>query len=671
MNRLVVLLLAGLVLAGCSGRGHGAAKTKPAACDRTCLEHLINGFLAGMSAHDPSKLPLTADFRYTENNQVIGPGEGSWQTMQSFGTYRHYFADPESGNAAVITTMKENDSEGLFTLRIRAVGRKLAEAEAIVTHDPRGAANYARLGKPAGAWLETVPPDERMTRAELIATANKYYSSMEGNDGAGDYSFFADDCNRLEHGLKTTNNEPQNYGHSTDTEFVTLGCRGQFETGFLGFVTRVRDRRYEVIDVERGAVFAIASLGHDGTIRSIKLTNGRNFKIPSYFSASRTLQVGEAFRVRDGKIEDIEMTLHEFPYGMRTGFRSTFEPEYDVPGGQRPVPAAPCDSACLASSVDQLVAAMKAHDPKRAPLADMVKYTEDDQQLAIGGGLWGTLTELGTYRIRMTDAAQGQALYIARVTETDLPGILVLRVQVQGRRITGIEATIVREERSGAEELFRPRQPVEADPAALTRVDPLFTQAVPAERRSDRAALNALVNGYWDAVEQGKGGEVPFAADCSRRENGVLVTGNGELPRPAANGRDAAGTVWETAAVGEVPKQEFKPYALDCAAQLASGFSAYVARIRDRRIALIDEEHGLVLAAAYYDIPGTVRTFVNKAGYTTALPTVLGRPFTLASQQLLKVEGGEIRRIEAVNKVQPYGARPGWPAGNAPAPAAP
>jgi hypothetical protein len=280
---------------------------------------------------------------------------------------------------------------------------------------------------------------------------------------------------------------------------------------------------------------------------------------------------------------------------------------------------------------------MADQDPKRAPLADRLRYTENDQMLAVGDGLWGTLTEVGSYRVRVADAASGQVSLLARVTETDLPGLLWLRARVVGGRITEIEATLVREERPGSDELFRPRQPVEAVPAALTRVDPLLLQVVPTAPRADRGQLFALVNRYFDAVEQGQGGDVPFTADCSRRENGVRVTSNPDLSRDA-----------------------FNPYALDCGAQLNSGYSAYIGRIRDRRAQVIDEERGLISVSAYYDIPGTVKTFTSKAGVVTTLPHLLGRPHTLATQQLFRIVGGEIQRIEAVNKVQPYGARSAW-----------
>jgi hypothetical protein len=406
--------------------------------------------------------------------------------------------------------------------------------------------------------------------------------------------------------------------------------------GFLGFITRIRDRRHEVIDAERGVVFSIAGFDLDGRTRSIALTNGRNYPLPAYFSASRTLQVGEAFRIRDGRIDRIESTRHEFPYGMRTGFHATYDPSNDVPGGASPDPLRSCDADCLVTLSDQLLAAMTARDPQKAPLADTLRYTENDQRLEIYDGLWGTLTGVGANRLRVVEAERGTVQVIVRTVETDLPGILSLRLRVRGGRITEIEAAIVREEPTGAEELFRTRPPVEADPAGAARFDPLFEQPLLPTQRRARLQLVALADRYLDALAQGKGGEVQFSADCSRRDNGVTVTGNAAL------------------------HAVFSPYALDCAAQLQSGYSAYIDRIRDRRIVAVDVERGLVATSAYYDIPGTLRQVTGRSGADIALPHVLASPYTLAVQQVFRIDGAAIQRIEAVSKPLPYGARPAW-----------
>ena len=40
-------------------------------CSRACLEALVNQYLDAVVAHDPKRLPLSADVKYTENEQLL------------------------------------------------------------------------------------------------------------------------------------------------------------------------------------------------------------------------------------------------------------------------------------------------------------------------------------------------------------------------------------------------------------------------------------------------------------------------------------------------------------------------------------------------------------------------------------------------------------------------
>jgi hypothetical protein len=317
---------------------------------------------------------------------------------------------------------------------------------------------------------------------------------------------------------------------------------------------------------------------------------------------------------------------------MPTGLRSTFDPSREVPGGHAPDATRPCDGGCLEALAEQTLRALAAHDPKKAPLTDTALYTENDQRIEFYDGLWGTITDIGGYRLRVVEPARHEISLIARVSERDIPALLALRLRSRGDRIASIEARIVREERPGAEEMFRVRGIVDPQPARLQQAEALFTEPVARARRADVEELLSLVNRYWDAVQQGQGGPVRFARDCLRRENGVAVTGN--------------------------PDAGFAAYALGCGAQVEGGYSAYVGRIRDRRILTLDEERGLVVAAVWYDIPGTVRSVGTRLGSPIALPPALGRPHTQAQLQVFRIEDGAIRRIEVLSRTMPYGARP-------------
>jgi hypothetical protein len=301
-----------------------AAAVAAAAIDRAALEKFVDLYLEAMVAKRVEDLPLAPDVRYAENHQPLDPGEGSWRTIDGLGTYRHYFADIESGQVGLIGTVREHGVGALFDLRLKVEDRLITEIEAFLIRDPGGYQRYETMGAPEPVWLETMPPDQRLSRAQIIVEANKYFQGMQHNDGRGDYGFFHPECDRLEHALQTSNlKQPEAYGHSSDKLFSSMTCEEQFKTGFLGFVTEMRDRRFLIVDEERQVVFAFVTLDHNGTVRELMQTDGRRFVLPPYFNVPRTLQANEAFKLKDGKLYRIEMTLTELPYGIRPPWPDT------------------------------------------------------------------------------------------------------------------------------------------------------------------------------------------------------------------------------------------------------------------------------------------------------------------------------------------------------------
>ena len=69
-------------------------------------------------------------------------------------------------------------------------------------------------------------------------------------------------------------------------------------------VSRVRDRRFVAVDREHGIVFAFAFFDHE--------------------NINWTWQLGELFKIQDGKIRRIEAIFHRAPYGINSGW-STYE----------------------------------------------------------------------------------------------------------------------------------------------------------------------------------------------------------------------------------------------------------------------------------------------------------------------------------------------------------
>src|SRR5579862_7822108 len=94
-----------------------------------------------------------------------------------------------------------------------------------------------------------------------------------------------------------------------------------------------------------------------------------------------------------------------------------------------------CDRSCLNAFLDQVIAAMVAHDASSLPLARDVKYTENGQLLKIGDGFWGTASGSPTYKIYADDPQGGQAMFLGVLPENGAPVIVSLRLKVELHRI--------------------------------------------------------------------------------------------------------------------------------------------------------------------------------------------------------------------------------------------
>src|SRR5689334_10301338 len=130
--------------------------------------------------------------------------------MVGRGTYRLFVTDVQAGQVAFIGTLREENAQQkdgapvLIALRLKTERRQISEIELLVVRNENAARNCEKLGTPNALFLEAVPPSERMSRADLVKTADMYFSGMQRNDGKGVYPF-ADDCERFENGGRSTN----------------------------------------------------------------------------------------------------------------------------------------------------------------------------------------------------------------------------------------------------------------------------------------------------------------------------------------------------------------------------------------------------------------------------------------------------------------------------------
>ncbi|MGH8258140.1 MAG: hypothetical protein ACREUG_00445, partial [Steroidobacteraceae bacterium] len=85
---------------------------------------------------------------------------------------------------------------------------------------------------------------------------------------------------------------------------------------------------------------------------------------------------------------------------------------------------------------------MVTHDPRRAPLAAGVRYTENGVELPVPDGLWRTATEVGKYRLTVVDPELGEVGFFAKMQENGAPILVATRLAVVDQKITQIESII-------------------------------------------------------------------------------------------------------------------------------------------------------------------------------------------------------------------------------------
>jgi hypothetical protein len=100
-----------------------------------------------------------------------------------------------------------------------------------------------------------------------------------------------------------------------------MSCGAQFATGFSKIITHVRERRFPVVDEERGLVYALVRFDHSGRNKTTVWNDGKEHPVNTPFDEPFAFQIGELFKIRNGKILQIEALVLNVPYGMPTGWK--------------------------------------------------------------------------------------------------------------------------------------------------------------------------------------------------------------------------------------------------------------------------------------------------------------------------------------------------------------
>ncbi len=312
-------LLLGAVTALSLGLLHAPAQAAAAGggCDRACLNDVVEKYLAAMATHNPAKGPIAKTVRYTENGQEMKLPDGIWKITTAIEPYRLVIADPKAGQVAFFAVVRENGEPDIISARLKVVNRQITEIEQLVSRDAIGGplkANPLAM-KQRPQFYQTLKPAERRSRAEMIKIANSYFTGLENNTGKNKVPF-APTCHRIESGAPTTN-VPVKPGQEPST--LNMGCTESFGLGYFREDTDLRDRRFPVVDEERGLVYAFVFFDHDAVLRSYKLNNGKTQTVKK--TAPWTWEIAEVFQIKNGLIDQVEAVVLPAPYRMKPNWK--------------------------------------------------------------------------------------------------------------------------------------------------------------------------------------------------------------------------------------------------------------------------------------------------------------------------------------------------------------
>jgi hypothetical protein len=270
--------------------------------------------VAALVAHDPSKVPLAADVKFVENVTPMKPGEGLWKTAsEAPTTFAVYVPDPVSEQVGFIGMMKADGKPIELALRLKVRHGEIVEAEHLIAANLRDTM-LANLHTPRPGLLAVVPKDERSSHAQLLKIGATYYEALVKGDGS--LSPFADDCERHENGMITTGNALM----GAPAGSPKLGCTTQLNTKVMSYIKRIEPRRVWIADPVTGLVFGLSQFRHPMKEDHVDIVGYPGVTQVKMAFKPFDLPAAHIFKVRDGKIHEIEAMGFQAPYDSKTGW---------------------------------------------------------------------------------------------------------------------------------------------------------------------------------------------------------------------------------------------------------------------------------------------------------------------------------------------------------------
>ncbi len=430
-------------------------------CTRAMLMAATESYIAAQETGDLSKMALASNVTYRENMIETTKDNGLWNTPLPVAFHRSIY---DIARCKTFTEVIVTEGEHAYVVgtRLTVDNGKVTEIDSLVTDKGDwffDAERYLKYSK-AEDW-PLLHVDERVSRQELVDSANQYFDFLYQDKGIRPP--WGTPCARLEGGEMYTNEENED----KDT------CQKPAPLGELV----ISDRTF-VVDEEMGTVNIFCRYGNskDG------------------------LPDSHLFRLVNGKYRLIHtLTVN------------TYDGPIDVPE-YIPEPDCECDRDMLKAATESYIAAQEAGDLSKMALADKVKFIEDMSEIEKDKGLWNTPLPVA-HHLSIYDVGRCKTFTEVIVTEGGHKYVIGTRLEVDKGKIKEIDSLVTDKDDwyFNADDYLKFSK---AEDWHVLHVD---------ERVGREELINAG-HQYFDFLFADQSISPPWGTPCARLEGGELYT---------------------------------------------------------------------------------------------------------------------------------------------------
>lgn len=257
------------------------------ACDRECLLGFMNRYLEASATHNPSAIPVSLTANIRENTIPVELGKDAWAKITALKS-KQEFADAETGQVFFWGAVEMDGGPAAMSVRLKVENRKITEIETVLNNGPEGLFNSDWLLEQDVLYESPLPPDRVSTREAMIKVVDNYWEAVGIHNAS--VASFSRRCVRYENGR----------GNPSIAPGETSACSGGL-ANFKGQQTI--ERRYPVVDVERGVVISYTFIQHQE----------RN--------PQQALYISSVAKIVDGKLRELDAVNYTVPFPATAGFK--------------------------------------------------------------------------------------------------------------------------------------------------------------------------------------------------------------------------------------------------------------------------------------------------------------------------------------------------------------